>query len=77
MAKKEEEKTFEQAILELEKIVKNIKSGNASLDESIEKYTEGMKLAKVCGDKLNDATLKINKILKEDGKLEDFEIPEE
>ena len=36
-----------------------------------------MRLAKVCGDKLNDATLKINKILKEDGKLEDFEIPEE
>ncbi len=77
MAKKEEEKTFEQAILELEKIVKDLESGNASLDESIEKYTEGMKLAKVCGDKLNDATLKINKILKEDGKLEDFEIPEE
>lgn len=77
MAKKEEEKTFEQAILELEKIVKDLESGNASLDESIEKYTEGMRLAKVCGDKLNDATLKINKILKEDGKLEDFEIPEE
>lgn len=77
MAKKEEEKTFEQAITELEKIVKDLESGNASLDESIEKYTEGMRLAKVCGDKLNDATLKINKILKEDGKLEDFEIPEE
>ena len=77
MAKKEEEKTFEQAITELEKIVKDLESGNASLDESIEKYTEGMKLAKLCGDKLNDATLKINKILKEDGKLEDFEIPEE
>lgn len=77
MAKKEEEKTFEQAITELEKIVKDLESGNASLDESIEKYTEGMRLAKLCGDKLNDATLKINKILKEDGKLEDFEIPEE
>ena len=33
-----------------------------------------MKLAKTCGDKLNDATSKVNKILTENGTLEDFEI---
>ena len=72
-----EEKSFEEAITKLESIVKELESGNCSLDESIEKYTEGMKLAKICGDKLNNATEKINKILKENGNLEDFEMPEE
>lgn len=72
-----EEKSFEEAITKLESIVKELESGNCTLDESIEKYTEGMKLAKICGDKLNNATEKINKILKENGTLEDFEVPEE
>ena len=48
----------------------------AHLDKAIEKYSEAMKLAKGCSDKLNDATLKVNKILKENGSLEDFEIEE-
>ena len=72
-----EEKSFEEAITKLESIVKELESGNCTLDESIEKYTEGMKLAKICGDKLNKKKEKINKILKENGTLEDFEVPEE
>ena len=36
-----------------------------------------MKLAKDCGDKLTKATEDVNKILKENGSLENFEIPEE
>ena len=51
-------------------------SRDLSLDKAIEKYSEAMKLAKGCSDKLNDATLKVNKILKENGSLEDFEIEE-
>ena len=35
-----------------------------------------MKLAKFCGEKLNDATKKVNKILAENGKLEDFNVEE-
>ena len=31
-----------------------------------------MKLAKFCSEKLNDATAKVNKILTEDNKLEEF-----
>lgn len=72
-----EELSFEDSMSKLETIVKELESGSLTLDESIEKYTEGMKLAKSCGDKLNSATDKINKILTENGKLEDFEIPNE
>ena len=68
----ENEKTFEQALQELEVIVKELESGNVDLDKAINKYTEAMKLAKFCSEKLNDATEKVNKILTEDNKLEEF-----
>ncbi len=69
--------SFEEGITKLEEIVKELESGNVGLDESIKKYTEGMQLAKLCGDKLNSAEEKINKILKENGSLENFDIPNE
>ena len=70
MAKEvKEEKTFEESLVELE-------SGNVDLDQAINKYSDAMKLAKSCSDKLNNATLKVNQILKENGVLEDFEIEE-
>ena len=68
----EKEKTFESALQELETIVKELESGNVDLDKAINKYTEAMKLAKFCSEKLNDATTKVNKILTEDNKLEEF-----
>ncbi len=74
---KKTEMSFEEAITKLEAIVKELESGNCTLDDAINKYTDGMNLAKICGDKLNSATEKVNKILTENGKLEDFEIPEE
>ena len=70
----EENKTFEQELVELENIVKELENGNIDLEKSIEKYTEAMKLAKGCSDKLSNATEKVNKILSENGMLEDFEI---
>lgn len=70
------EKTFEEALEELEVIVKELENGNAPLDEAIKKYTEAMNLAKICNEKLDNATKSVNKILEENGKLEDFSIEE-
>ena len=42
-----------------------------------EKYKEAMKLAKECSTKLDNATKAVNKILKENGELEDFKPLEE
>ena len=75
MAEKKE-MTFEESLVELENIVKELEAGNVDLDKAIEKYSEAMKLAKTCSDKLNNATEAVNKILKENGELEDFEISE-
>lgn len=73
----EKELSFEEAITKLESIVKELESGSCSLDDAIKKYTDGMMLARICGDKLNSATEKVNKILSENGELKDFEIPAE
>lgn len=71
-----EKKKFEDLMEELEKIVKELENGDIDLEASIDKYTEAMKLVKACGDKLNKASESVNKILKENGELEDFEIEE-
>lgn len=67
--------SFEEAITKLESIVKKLESGQVTLDEAMNEYSEGMQLAKICGDKLNSAQEKVNKILTENGELKDFEIP--
>jgi exodeoxyribonuclease VII small subunit len=77
MAKEKEEKTFEENIANLETIVRDLESGSVPLDDAINKFNEAMKLAKECNDKLKSAEDNINKILKENGKLEDFSIEEE
>ncbi len=67
---------FEEKFKELEQIVNELEKGEADLDLSIEKYTKAMKLAKECGDKLTEASKKVNKIIDEDGMLKDFDIVE-
>lgn len=70
------EKKFEELMNDLEKIVKELENGEIDLDDSINKYTEAMKLVKVLGEKLNKATESVNKVLTENGKLEDFKVEE-
>ena len=76
MAKEKEEKSFEENLENLEDIVKKLESGDIPLDDAINKFNEAMKIAKECNDKLKSAEENINKILKENGKLEDFSIEE-
>ena len=71
------EKTFEEKLNELEDIIKELENGNVDLDNAIKKYTEAMTIAKECSEKLENAEKAVNKILKENGKLEDFQTEEE
>lgn len=66
------EKNFEDSLLELESIVKDLENGDVALDEAIDKYTTAMKLSKICSEKLKNAEEAINKIVKEDGTMEEF-----
>jgi len=74
MAKKEEELTFEESLIKLETIVKELENGSVALDDAINKFTEAMNLSKTCNEKLKNAEENVNKILKENGKLEEFKL---
>jgi len=67
---------FEDKIKELETIISELESGNTSLEDSIDKYTKAMKLAKECDEELKSVEEKISKIVLEDGTKEDFEVTE-
>ncbi len=66
-------KKFEDKVKELDEIINLLENGETSLDESINKYTEAMKLVKECDDELKQIEEKVNKIVTEDGSLEVFE----
>ncbi|MCF6216588.1 MAG: exodeoxyribonuclease VII small subunit [Emcibacter sp.] len=54
--------SFEDALSALEEIVKNLESGQVSLEESIDIYTRGTQLRQHCDNKLKDASARIEKI---------------
>ena len=64
------DKTFEQALSELETLVKELESGEIELNEAVKKYNEGMKLSKHCHDLLKDAESVIVKMMKEDKEVD-------
>jgi len=76
MSKENKEPKFEDNIKELEEIINELESGDVDLDTSIEKYTKAMKLVKLCDDKLKNIEEQVNKIVTENGGLEDFTIEE-
>ena len=59
--------TYEQALIELEKIVSELESGSATLDNSIELYTRGSLLKEHCQKKLNAAEEKISTVVENGG----------
>ena len=61
--------TFEQSMRRLEEIIDNLESGNVELENAINLYTEGIKLQEHCKNKLENAKLKIEKIVKDKDKI--------
>lgn len=51
--------TFEQALTELEKIVRELEDGQVSLEESLARYERGIGLLKLCYGQLQQAEQKI------------------
>jgi len=59
----EEKKTFEEALTELENIVRNLESGRVQLEEAVNAYEKGMALKKMCEDRLAEAKGRIDKLV--------------
>lgn len=62
--------SFEKAFETLGKTVEELESGGFSLDTALKKYEEGIKMARLCQEKLDKAKEKIEILIKEkDGKF--------
>ncbi len=63
--------SFEEALAELERIVRSLESGEAALEHSISAYERGTHLKNHCESKLRDAQSKIEKIsIAADGSIQ-------
>ena len=63
-------KTFEEALARLEEITKELGDGDLSLEKSLKKFDEGIKLAEFCNTQLTEAKAKVEILLEKNGKLE-------
>ena len=62
---------FEDSLKALEKIVEELEKGNLSLDVSLKKYEEGVKLAQQLSKRLEQAQKRVEVLMRgADGKLE-------
>jgi exodeoxyribonuclease VII small subunit len=66
------EKTFEAQLKALETIVKVLEEGNLPLEEAMQKYQEGMTLAKGAAERLEKAKVILKEML-ESGEEVDLE----
>jgi exodeoxyribonuclease VII small subunit len=71
------EKSFEEAMAELEQIVARLEKGEATLEEAISSFQQGIELSRYCAAKLDDAEKKISVLIQdEEGNLveKDFNV---
>ena len=73
-----EEVNFEEAMKKLEILAQELEKGDLDLDQSVQKFEEGMALAKKCNDILEKAEKRINILIQEEeGLKEENFVPQE
>ena len=70
MAKEDKKIDFESSIKELESIVEKLEDENINLEDSVKSFEEGVNLVKQCQKQLQDAELKVKKLLDDGSSLE-------
>lgn len=64
----EEKLSFEQALQRLEQVVRQLETGDLSLDSALALFQEGVALARQCGTQLDAAEARIEKLLEQNGE---------
>ncbi|MBF0926549.1 MAG: exodeoxyribonuclease VII small subunit [Clostridiales bacterium] len=64
------EKSFEEKMLNLELIKKDLEKDDLSLDDAVKKFEDGMKISRECREILDNAEKKITILL--EGEEKDF-----
>jgi exodeoxyribonuclease VII small subunit len=60
--KAQDEETFEVLYKRLDETVQKLEDGGLTLEDSVSRYEEGMKLAQRCQELLQDAELKVTRL---------------
>ncbi len=68
---------FEKALAELEKLVDEMEQGNLSLEDSLKRFEKGIVLSSECQQALQNAELKVKKLIEENGKLVEYDLETE
>lgn len=67
--------SFEQAVAELEEIVKKLEKGELTLDDSISCFQRGVELTKFCSKKLDEAERSITMMIESENGIVEKEMP--
>ncbi|HID53135.1 MAG TPA: exodeoxyribonuclease VII small subunit [Anaerolineae bacterium] len=68
MTEETEKLSFEEALVELEGIVTKLEAGELTLEESLALFERGQKLAALCNQQLDEASLRVEQ-LTADGEI--------
>ena len=68
-----EEQSFEQAFAQLEEIVQRLEDGGLDLEASLALFEQGIKLARRCEAKLDEAQLRVDQLVGDE--VRPFEAP--
>lgn len=73
----EQKMNFDEALSQLEQVVRQLEAGNLPLERSIDLYKQGMSLSNECHQKLQQIEGEVAKLVDSSGHVTDFEIPGE
>jgi exodeoxyribonuclease VII small subunit len=62
--------TFESSLEELERVVKELETGDLPLERSLELFEKGVALSESCRKQLEDAETRIEVLMRKEGKLQ-------
>ncbi len=58
---------FEQSLARLEQIVQRLEQGELGLEESLQQFEQGVKLAQACQGALDAAELRVEQLIEQNG----------
>ncbi|MFW5987411.1 MAG: exodeoxyribonuclease VII small subunit [Methanohalophilus sp.] len=77
MSSNTEKRNFEDCLLELEDIVEKLENGQISLQESMEMFERGIKLAGICNNILQESEQRIEQLTERNEEIETWDFEQE
>lgn len=63
----EPDMTFEEALTQLEQLVRSLENGQLPLEDALQSFEKGVQLKTICEEKLKNAQLKIDQVMNKNG----------